>query len=254
MPQLSELCFQVSVHQHIDGDRVSLKLPRVHIKLAMFDDPPRIGLSFDRCYRTDDLTSFCVTAVGLSFSPAVDKNEVLFFRRSGFDPAVLIRISSSSQQFISSFDHEESCGATLLAFDSELTPVRSNASKSEGRKYQRLPSWRPGIWPLRAMRFTVLGCSRRNRAASLQSQTGSGVEDAIFIDFSLPHKCCLAEHRRVGDRRNRGRRSSFRRSAQRRARHGTRPCLPLVRPDRLQSVPTMGKRCPSFGGQTQEFL
>jgi hypothetical protein len=35
------------------------------------------------------------------------------------------------------------------------------------------------------MRFTVFGCSRRNRAASMQSQTGSIVADAIFIEHSL---------------------------------------------------------------------
>jgi len=86
-------------------------------------------------------------------------------------------------------DLEESCGATLLAFTEELTLLRSNASKSEGRKNHRLPSWHPGIWPLRAMRLTVFGCSRRNLAASVQSQTGSGVEvAAIFIDHPISLK------------------------------------------------------------------
>jgi hypothetical protein len=69
-----------------------------------------------------------------------------------------------------------------LAFAEELTRVRNNASKSEGLKNQRLPSRVPGICPSRAIRFTVFGCSRRNRAASMQSQTGSIVADAIFIE------------------------------------------------------------------------
>src|SRR6266852_4845687 len=127
-----------------------------------------------------------MAAVGLALPPAIHEYDFLLFRRPCFNPAVLIRVSSLPQHFFSSHDHEESCGATLLAFSEELTPVRSNASKSEGRKYHRRPSWHPGIWPLRAMRLTVFGCSRRNRAASVQSQTGSGVEVAISIVSFVP--------------------------------------------------------------------
>lgn len=75
--------------------------------------------------------------------------------------------------------YKEGCGATLLAFAEELSPFRRRASKSEGRKNQRLPSRHPGICPDRAMRFTVLGCSRRKRAASVQFQTGS----MVFVVF-----------------------------------------------------------------------
>jgi hypothetical protein len=56
------------------------------------------------------------------------------------------------------------------------------ASKSEGRKNQRLPSRRPGICPCRAMRLTVFGCSRKKRAASMQFQTGS-IALVMFIEI-----------------------------------------------------------------------
>src|SRR6266481_6092818 len=145
----------------------------------MLDGAPSIGFGFEHGDWSDELTLFCVAAIGFAFPPAVDEYKPFLFRRPGFNPTVLIRISSLSQHHPLLLDLEESCGATLLAFSEELTPVRSNASKSEGRKYHRRPSWHPGIWPLRAMRFTVFGCSLRNRAACAQSQTGSGVEAVI---------------------------------------------------------------------------
>ena len=86
--------------------------------------------------------------------------------------------------FFSSWDYEESCGATLLAFSEEFTPLRRVASKSEGRKNQRLPIWRPGICPSRAKRLTVLGCSRKKRAASMQFQAGS-IVSVMFVDIFL---------------------------------------------------------------------
>jgi hypothetical protein len=163
----------------------------------MFDGAPGIGFGFEHGDWSDELSSFRIAAVRLSFPPAVHKYKPFFFRWPGFNPAVLIRVSSSSQYFVSSCDHEESCGATLLAFAEELTPVLNNASKSEGLKNQRLPSRVPGIFPSRAMRFTVFGCSRRNRAASMQSQTGSIVAVAIFIEHFLSNtvrKIFLAAH------------------------------------------------------------
>src|SRR5260370_10843172 len=148
----------------------------------MLDGARSMGLVLELGEWPEERILFCVAAIGFAFPPAVHEHESMFFRRSGFNPTVLIRISSLSQHHPLLLDLEESCGATLLAFSDEFTPVRSNASKSEGRKYHRLPSWHPGIWPLRAMRFTVFGCSLRNRAASVESQTGSGVEDAISMD------------------------------------------------------------------------
>jgi hypothetical protein len=152
----------------------------------MIDGAPGIGFSFELGDWSDELSSLCVAAARLAFPPAVHEYKSLLFRRSGFNPTVLIRVSSSSQHFSPHGIYEESCGATLLAFAEKLTPVLSNASKSEGRKNQRLPSRIPGICPSRAMRFTVFGCSRRNRAASMQFQTGSGIEVMISIGFVSP--------------------------------------------------------------------
>src|SRR6266404_5852182 len=94
VPQLRKLCFKVPVHEHADRDRVSLRMIRVHIKLAVFDDPPRVGFGFEHCNGTDDFGSFCMAAIGLSLAPAVHKYESFLLRRPGFNPTVLIRVSS----------------------------------------------------------------------------------------------------------------------------------------------------------------
>src|SRR5690348_11651111 len=76
---------------------MSLKMVRVHIELAMFDYPPRIGLGFEHCNRTDYFCSLSRAAVGLSLPPAVHEYESLLLRRPGFNPTVLIRVSSQPQ-------------------------------------------------------------------------------------------------------------------------------------------------------------
>jgi hypothetical protein len=60
----------------------------------MFDGAPGIGFGFEHGDWSDELSSFFVTASRLAFPPAVDEYKSLLFRRPGFNPTVLIRISS----------------------------------------------------------------------------------------------------------------------------------------------------------------
>src|SRR5438552_5297171 len=70
---------------------------RFDFESAMLDGAPGIGFSFEHGDWSDELSSFCVAAARLAFPPAVHKYKTLLFRRSGFNPTVLIRVSSSSQ-------------------------------------------------------------------------------------------------------------------------------------------------------------
>ena len=76
-----------------------------------------------------------MAAIGLSLPPAVHKYGPFLFRRPGFNPTVLIRVSSQPHSHFSYWDFEESCGATMAHHQSPLA----------GRPYARGAFWISGV-------------------------------------------------------------------------------------------------------------
>src|SRR5207245_1008001 len=93
--QLGKFFFEVAAYHGVHGYRFSLQIFRIDFESAMLDGAPGIGFGFEHGDWSDELSSFCVAAIGLTCPPAVHKYKTLLFRRSGFNPTVLIRVSSS---------------------------------------------------------------------------------------------------------------------------------------------------------------
>ena len=138
MSQLGKFFFEIAAHQSIHGYRFSSGIFRIDFELAMLDGVPGIGFGFERGDWSDELSSFCITAIGFAFPPTVHKNEFVVFRWSRFNPTMLVAVPSLSQLYSSL--SRGVLRRNPLVFDEKITPVRRNSSNSEGRKYHFRPS------------------------------------------------------------------------------------------------------------------
>jgi hypothetical protein len=114
--QFGQLFLEVAAYHGVHGYRFLFRVFRVNCKPAVFNGAPSIGFGFEHGDWSDELSSFRIATGRLSFPPAVHEYKSLLFRRPGFNPTVLIRVSSLLQHHPLLLRFEESCGATLSAF------------------------------------------------------------------------------------------------------------------------------------------